>query len=348
MPVKNPEVPANLQTVMALHEGLKAYGISYLISPNRPFAKEVVDAAAVDSLKFPRQTLGFRAGDCADLSVLYASCFEAAGMATAFITVPGHILVAADLGISASEARGRGMNHDELIFLEDKVWIPLETTLRNAGFREAWREGASQWRKASTVGAAALYPIHEAWGQYPPVGLPADGSNIQLPPVNDVLKGFEAELSAVVENELSVRIALLGPLVRGEAYARGVNGRGVLYAKYGLYERAVEYLKDAVQSGSSSALVNLGNILMLQSDPAGAYRYYIQAIATYPRNARLQANLARAAAALGRHDEARLALQELRNLDPQLADQYDQILKSGSPNGAGMRAASIETDFFWF
>ena len=348
MPVRNPEVPGNMQTVLAIHEGLKAYGISYLLSPNRPFAKEVVDTAAVDSLKFPRQTLGFRSGDCADLSVLYASCYEAAGMASAFITVPGHIFVAVDLGISASEARGRGMNLDELIFQDDKVWLPLETTIRNAGFREAWREGAAQWRKASVKGAAVLYPVHEAWRRYPPVGLPADGSSIQLPRAADVLKGFEAELAAVVNRELSSRIDLLGPLVRDAAYARGANDRGVLYAKYGFYPRAIEYFKDAAQAGSSSALVNLGNILMLQSDPSGAYRYYKQAIEAYPRNAKLQANLARAAAALGKSDEAEAALQELRSLDPQLADQYAVIVRSDGSDAQGVRASAVETGVFWF
>ena len=177
MPVRNPEVPGNMQTVLAIHEGLKAYGISYMLSPNRPFAQAVVDTAAVDSLKFPRQTLGFRAGDCADLSVLYASCLEAAGIQSAFVTVPGHIFVAADLGITASEARSRGLNLNDLILQEDKVWIPLEITLRSSGFREVWREGAAQWRRASEAGSAALYPMHEAWNQFPPVGLPADGSH---------------------------------------------------------------------------------------------------------------------------------------------------------------------------
>lgn len=36
---RNPELTRNLQTAMAIHEGLKVYGISYMLSPNRPFAR---------------------------------------------------------------------------------------------------------------------------------------------------------------------------------------------------------------------------------------------------------------------------------------------------------------------
>ncbi len=118
---RNPELPKNLQTAIAVHEGLGTYGIGYMLSTTRPFEQTVLDPDAVDSLKFPRQTLTFRAGDCADLSVLYASCLEAAGVETAFITIPGHILIAIDLGISRDEAMARAMDQNDLIFQGDKV-----------------------------------------------------------------------------------------------------------------------------------------------------------------------------------------------------------------------------------
>ncbi|MBN2050386.1 MAG: hypothetical protein JW760_08095 [Spirochaetales bacterium] len=348
MPAKNPEVTENLQTAIALHEGLRAYGISYLLSPNRPFAQAVVDTSAVDSLKFPRQTLGFRAGDCADLSVLYASCFEAAGVQTAFVTVPGHIFVAVDLGITEAEALSRGMKAKDFIVQDDNVWLPLETTLRNGGFTEAWRKGADQWVKAAEAGVACLYPVHEAWEKYPPVGLPADGSSVRLPAPAEVLKGFTAELAAVVTRELSARLELLGPLGTGQSYTRGKNSRGVLYARYGFYPEALENFREAARVGSSSALVNLGNILMLQSDPEGAYEHYLKAAALLPRNPKLQVNLAQAAAACGKKAEAEAALRELRALDPEMADRYAYVAGAGEGSSSGQRAAAVENTVIWF
>jgi tetratricopeptide (TPR) repeat protein len=347
MPVRNPELSGNLQTAMAIHEGLRAYGISYMLSPNRPFAKEVVDTAAVDTLKFPRQTLGFRAGDCADLSVLYASCFEAAGIETAFVTVPGHIFIAADLKLNASQAADRGMDIKELIVQDDKVWLPIETTMRSAGFSEVWRKGAEQWRNASKVDLAALYPIHKAWTRYAPVGLPADGSTVRLPQSEDILKSFKSELALAVNKELTARINLLGPLEKGASYTTGVNNRGVLYGKYGYYSEAAKQFEEAAKAGNTSALVNLGNISMLQSDAGKAYGYYQKAAVQMPRSPRLQVNLARAAAALGNQDDADSAMEELRKLDPELANQYAYV--AIAPGSSITRASeAVDDSILWF
>ncbi len=343
MDERNPELPGNLQTAIAIHEGLKAYGLSYMQSPNRPFASAVTDKATVDSLKYPRQTLGFRAGDCADLSVLYASCFEAAGIETAFITVPGHIFIAADLGLTPSQAVKRGMRLDDLIVQGEKVWLPVETTMRSAGFGEAWKKAASQWRDAAASGMSEIYPIREAWTLFPPVGLPADGSSVVLPSSATVSGEFKTELAGAVNAELSARLALLG-----ESSVKDSNDRGVLYAKYGFYDDARRYFLTASQKGSVSALVNLGNIAMFESDADSAYRYYLQAADRLPRNARLKVNFAKAAASLGRMEEAEAAIEEVRILNPSLADEYRNIASAASDN-SGSRAAAIDNNnVLWF
>lgn len=344
---RNPELAKNFQSAIAIHEGLKAYGITYMLSPNRPFAQAVVDTAAVDSLKFPRQTLGFRAGDCADLSVLYTSCFEAAGIETAFVTVPAHIFMAVDLGLSPAQAKARGMDLGDFIVQGEKVWLPLETTMRSAGFGEVWRKAAGTWREASAKGLAAIFPIHEAWNSFAPVGLPADGSTIVSPAKADVLRAFKAELGKIVDSELAQRLSALGTTgAGGQASVKSSNDRGVLYAKYGFYPEAITQFQAAAQAGSVSALINLGNIAMLKSDAAAAYVYYQQASKQMPGNAKLLVNIAKAAAALGKSSEAAAALKELRKLDPALADQYSWVATAGV---GGARAAGVEdAGVLWF
>jgi transglutaminase-like putative cysteine protease len=49
------------------------------------------EAGIPDSLNYPYQTLFYRGGDCDDLSILFCSLMESLGVASAFITVPGHI-----------------------------------------------------------------------------------------------------------------------------------------------------------------------------------------------------------------------------------------------------------------
>ncbi|HUW71022.1 MAG TPA: tetratricopeptide repeat protein [bacterium] len=344
---RNPEVPKNFQTAIAIHEGLRAYGISYMLSPNRPFAQAVVDTATVDTLKFPRQTLGFRAGDCADLSVLYASCFEAAGIETAFVTVPGHIFMAADLGLNPTQAKAQGLALRDCIVQGERVWVPIETTLRSSGFGDAWRKAASEWRDASTAGKAAVLPIHEAWNEYAPVGLPADGSTIALPPRSDVLRAFRVELAKVVNAQLNVRIDGLGPLPsKGPGFAKASNDRGVLYAKYGMYTEAERDLKAAAREQYTPAIINLGNVAFMQSDYQTAYGYYTQAAKTNPDNPRLLVSIATVAASLGRTAEVVATLERVKKLDPKIADRYASLIQTSSSSG---RAADISTgDVTWF
>ncbi len=341
---RSPAAAKNIQTAIALHEGLRAYGIGYVVSPNRPFAREGGDLAAVDSLKFPRQTLGMRAGDCADLSVLYASAFESAGIESAFATVPGHIFMAFDSGLDPDQARQRGFGPGDFIENGGKAWIPVETTMRESGFTEAWRKAAQQWRTAEADGVAAFYPVHAAWEAYAPVGLPADGSTVSAPSQERVRAAFMVELGRLVAQELRARIDALSG--QGLTPARLLNEEGVVYGKYGLLDEAERRFTQAADAQYAPALVNLGTITMLRSDWASAYERYSQASRQGLESARLYLNIAKAASALGKADEAARALESAKRLDPKAAEQGPALAKAGS---AGTRAAEIdEGDLEWF
>jgi tetratricopeptide (TPR) repeat protein len=331
---------------MAVHEGLRAYGIGYLLSPSRPFAQEKVDVAVVDNLKFPRQTLSYRSGDCADLSVLYASCLEAMGIETAFITIPGHIFMAASLGILPSEAAAKGIEESLLIVQDDRAWVPIETTIRDKDFSEVWQTAAKEWRDSSAKGVAAFYPLHDAWNTYAPVGLPADGSSVSLPAKNAVLPLFSAELDKLVQAQLSLRIAALGPIPAKGAPAKLLNSRGILYGRYGLLSEAERDFKAAAKDSYAPALVNLGNVAFLRGDADTAYRAYRQASVSTPKDPKILANLAKAAAALGKNDEASSALAALGKIDPDAASRYSDFAQGAS---GGTRAAEVDSGSVdWF
>jgi tetratricopeptide (TPR) repeat protein len=345
--LRNAELPKNLQTAIAVHEGLRVYGIGYMLSTTRPFEQAVLDPETVDTLKFPRQTLAFRAGDCADLSVLYASCLEAAGVETAFITVPGHIFIAIDLGLSEAEAANRSMDPGEIIANRGEAWLPIETTLRDADFLEACGKGAEEWRAASAKGESAFYAVHDAWKTYPPMGLPADGSKVDPPPSEQVIAAFLASLGKAVDAELALRVAALGNVPSSGAPASAaLNARGVLYGKYGRLKEAEADFLAAAKAGSATALVNLGNVALLQPDAASAYDYYQRASKRIPGSAALYINMAKAANALGRADAAAAALDSARKLDPKAADRYGELARTGN---AGTRAAdAAEGVLEWF
>ena len=102
--------------------------------------------------------------------------FEALGVETAFITIPGHIYVAVALTLSPDDARSCFAHRDDLIISDNRAWLPIEITLREGGLLAAWRQGAREWRENLAREQAVLYPVREAWKLYEPVGFTASAS----------------------------------------------------------------------------------------------------------------------------------------------------------------------------
>ena len=148
-------VPDNIQYAMAIFDTLDQFGLNYVIDPSSAF-EDNVGTESIDFLQFPYQTLMYRGGDCDDISILVCSLFEAIGINTAFITIPGHIYMAFDSGLYKREAVEQFGSLDNFIVHGSEVWVPLEITLTDEGFNKAWRVGAREWKVAERNGTAAL------------------------------------------------------------------------------------------------------------------------------------------------------------------------------------------------
>jgi hypothetical protein len=173
-------LPRNLRYAAALFEALAAYGIAYVIDPASSFVELSEDASALDSLNYPYQTLYYRGGDCDDLSILYCSLLEVLGIDTAFITIPGHIYMAFDMGSEVRRTEG-------LIEQGGRFWMPVEITVPGEGFYQAWRIGAREWGRFEEE--AKLYPMRESWTLYPPVTVPEAGDYLPLVPEEQTFTG---------------------------------------------------------------------------------------------------------------------------------------------------------------
>jgi tetratricopeptide (TPR) repeat protein len=195
-------IDANLRTAIALHEALSIYGMTYVVDPNTPYEDFVLNKQAIDFLQFPRQTLEYKAGDCDDLSILYSSLLESVSIDTAFITVPGHIYIAFALKMSQDNARSFFANPYDLIYKDDKAWLPIEVTMVQKNFREAWTEGASEWRRYGNSEQAGFYPIKDAWKLFVPVGLPGDNQSISIIEGKRVVEVYHKELTHIVDREI--------------------------------------------------------------------------------------------------------------------------------------------------
>jgi hypothetical protein len=185
-----PGIPRNVQYALGLFEALNVYGIKYLVDPASSYIQMSEDSSEFDTLYYPYQTLLYRGGDCDDLSILFCSMLEVLKIDTAFITIPGHIYMAFDSGLS--EADARRFSPDGFIYHEGRAWFPLEITIPAEGFYRAWRVGAREWANAGNE--ARLYPMHESWASYQPVNVPGSvRRSITLPAEAAITAAFDRE-----------------------------------------------------------------------------------------------------------------------------------------------------------
>ena len=320
-------IDATLLAVIAMHEALKAGDIRYVIDPDSSYIELSRSDTAIDFLQFPRQTLQFGAGDCDDLAVLYAALLEAVGIETAFITVPGHILLAAKLNASPGIARREIVGFGNLIVLDDTVWLPIETTLRDAGFLEVWSRGAKQWSESNTLNQAGFFRTHEAWETFEPVGFAEGNANAILPDRHVVVESYRNTVTALINLQIDEDVARLRDRIEENETARDRNALGVLYARFGLFEQAEPQFRRALEQSPQSvfALMNIGHIAFLRRSFDAALELYQRAIAISPDSPRVILAVARTNHELENYGIVRRLYAKLKQIDDELADEYSYL-----------------------
>jgi transglutaminase-like putative cysteine protease len=179
-------LPPRLQTAAALYAALGEYGIVYVIDPATPFIEYRASKIAVDYIEYPVDTLKSRTGDCDDLVSLSSALLESAGIPVMLVTGPGHIFLAFDTGMPASEM-DKTWRFPQTVFEHGgTVWVPVEATLVGGSFLDSWRAAADEFHAWTEHGVIALHPVREAWKLYPPTAVPDQGWD-PVPPAESVL-----------------------------------------------------------------------------------------------------------------------------------------------------------------
>ncbi len=332
----------NLQAAIALHEALDLFGMNYSPNPRTPYAEASKQKDAIDFLQFPRETFQYKAGDCSDLSILYGAMFQAIGIDAAFITVPGHIYIAMDSGLTTDQAPRELIPPTQFIAYRGRAWIPLEVTSIHEGFCKAWEIGVKEWNENSLTGQAGFYPISEAWTEYQPVGLPGTDAAAAVPQSDRVLAAYLAETQKYLDLALAPQVARLQKQVSGDGGARAMNSLGVLYAKYGESVKAEQMFKGALtQRPFLPALLNLGHLYFREGRWNDALSLYSQAGDLDPSNPRTLLALARVNQELQRYADARASYEKLKAISPELAAQFSP---SGEGTQTGTRAAGVSLE----
>ena len=339
----------NLRQAMALHEALDIFGMTYIIDPTTPYEELSQSETVVDYLQFPKQTLEFKGGDCDDLSILYAALLESLGIETAFITIPGHIYMAFSLEMSPDEARKQFDKPDNLIFEDGTAWVPVEITLRNRGFLKAWQEGAKEWRENRKTGQAAFYPVRDGWNAYKPAGFPGTPV-IQYPGREKVAEAFVRAEKDFISQEITTEVALLQSKIDvSQGSPRWTNKLGVLYARYGLDDDALEQFEKVLRRKADyyPAMINIGNIYYLRENIEQALSYYKRAEKYAPDKPTVLLSLARVNHRLENYYGARQAYDKLEVISPSLANRFAYLALRGEEADRARGAGGTEGVIIW-
>ncbi|MCX7023937.1 MAG: tetratricopeptide repeat protein [Spirochaetes bacterium] len=342
---KGSGIGRSMKQGIAIAEAVATLGVIYAIDPSSPFDSSSANGGTVDFLQFPVQTLRYRAGDCDDLSILYCSLMEALGVKSAFITVPGHIYAAFSLDMGEDEARRNYYGNEDLIWQDRETWVPVEITLLEQGFTEAWRKGAEQWRQFRETGQAKLLPVREAWKLYTPVGIRSE----ELDVPEDFLACLEPVYSSSLSRTIGVVIApeeqrLLSLLAKDANDAQLRNRLGVLYAKAGLLEKAEgQFAGVLARKELLSALVNMANLRILQGRGTEALDLLGRALAVSPENPAVLLGMSRVMYGLGRFAEATDLYSRAAAGNAALTRDYAYLAQdAGTVNRSSDRAKTTE------
>jgi tetratricopeptide (TPR) repeat protein len=312
---------------MAVHEALRLYGINYEVDPQSAYDTLSQSPEQIDYLQFPRQTMEYKAGDCDDLSILYAAMLESIGVETAFITIPGHIYMAFSTDLSPKDAANQLLDARDLILREERVWIPLEVTERNGNFLKAWQVGAQQWRQYSPENQAGFYPVREAWAVYEPVGSPGTEIQLKTPSEKEVLGSYEESKGAFMAQIIFPKIQDLERRVTWtKADAAKLNRLGILYAQFGDPNKAIEVFERILKLVEyTPALINLGNVAYMRKDWMKALEYYERAQRRQPQDSTIKLNIARTHYAMENYGLVRRLYEDIQKSDPELAERFSYL-----------------------
>jgi hypothetical protein len=296
----------------AIVNALGARGLVYVEDPLTPFSLVASggsrgSAQLIDTVRFPRSTLGSGAGDCDDTTALLASCLEAAGVRTAILTTPGHVLLAfaADGPPDGAGRYGLDLKRYGAIERGGDWWIPLESTVLSKGFSEAWRLGYAE--ASAHLAALELVPLASARAAYP--ALPLAGTPGEPPfAAPAAYNGLaSASLSAMKDSFVEPQRLAAGAAQAGKAGAEAYNNLGVRLVQLGDYAEAAKAFKEAARRDplSSPPRVNLVTALSLAGDDKGAAEALALAERDFPGSAsigrlaqRMGARVVRSPAAL--------------------------------------------------
>ena len=319
----------SLVKAMAIWNGMSEYGLKFVANAANPFEQAHDDPNyPVDYTQFPRETLRSKAGQCSDLTSLYAAMLEDSEVRTAIVDYPGHMTLMFDT--EAEDAVEAGLPPDLLVEHDGTMWVPIEVTYVGKPFYDAVSKAAYAYKTEAEKGRVKVYDLRQAWGIYEPDTMPPTDFSPKAPEISTLERRYDEQANLFAKE----RHQLLKKHYEGVLRSNGKDTDaqlqlGIVEYQFGNREAAVtEFNKVlAIDGQNAAALNNLGNIAFLEGDNAEAERRYMQAASLDPEDPVIALNLVKTSIRLKKADKAREFGKKAVALAPSYKPSVDSLLK---------------------
>ena len=326
------DLPTNVATALQTFTVLTNGGYTYSVDPQTDFSVVSRDPSMLDYCQYPEQTIRRKAGDCDDLVTLYLSMLANAGVSTGYVDIPGHVMSAFDAGLSPDDLDGSALSRDDVVVDQDKVWIPVETTLLGTeSFLTAWEKGIERYRKEQKEGnLPQIISISKARSVYEPSSIQPDTFQVPEPDTSAILAEYEDQASTLYARRNEAQRQRLNKQLAADpenAYVR--NRLGILYTRGGQYQEANALYEKGLELTPNNALLlnNYANVLYHQERYEKAIDLYKRSLTRGEEDPQVYINLCKAQLAAGRATEASSSFQTAIQKDPSLSDTYSYLQK---------------------
>lgn len=320
-----PDIKDEAQLAAVVFNALGVYGLTYIQDPTNPYQITSGKANTVDYIQFPRETMERKSGDCDDLVAFYTSALESVGISTRVVEVPGHMFMMFSTGVDAEED---GYTNDDMyVIYDDKLWIPVETTVVGNSFVKAWELGAANYYKWKDKGLTILN-IQHAWETFKPASLAESRWKPNDVSRESIDKKFPNEVSAMLKISAQTKTRHYRQQIeKNPSDADAHLQIGIVLAKLGDRQESMKYFDKviAMQPKNAAALNNRGNLLMIDSKYPEAQKAYREATRANPDDPYIWINLAKAYKAVNDIKEAKAAFLEALRLDPGIKKKYKAL-----------------------
>jgi tetratricopeptide (TPR) repeat protein len=197
-------------------------------------------------------------------------------------------------------------------------------------FSEAWAEGARKYQTALAAGNLGIIDLEQAWQQYKPVTLRKSSYSIELPDRRLTENMVRQSRNLLLQKSIERLVLPYQTMVDNKPENTAARLQiAILYARYGLYEKAEAAFEtlDELAPDSSAVNSNRGNLYFLQADFARAIEYYQRAADLDAADGGIWINLSMAQYKGGDLQAARNSYIKALEIDIGLKKEYDAYSK---------------------